>query len=149
MKSAGPGPCERTKRLIDGHARKELFAGKGKVPVLIGSWDEATEKKILATLDPLGAMAEINGEMLAKIFEGVTADSDQFQSLLNELACCSQRGENDIQGEWADQGMPEFENPPIGYGQIIVHFKTKEDRDKFAQLVNQKFTEKTKAIWWP
>jgi hypothetical protein len=31
---------ERTKRLIDGHARRELFAGKGKVPVLVGSWSE-------------------------------------------------------------------------------------------------------------
>src|SRR4051794_23230836 len=49
---------ERTGRLIDGHARKELFEGKGKVPVLIGSWDEVAERKILATLDPLGALAE-------------------------------------------------------------------------------------------
>ena len=46
---------EKTRRLIDGHARKDLFAGKNKVPVLIGSWDESQEKKILATLDPIGA----------------------------------------------------------------------------------------------
>src|SRR5579859_3568175 len=49
---------ERTKKLIDGHARKDLFAGKGPVPVLIGSWTEAQERKILATLDPLAAMAK-------------------------------------------------------------------------------------------
>lgn len=45
---------ERTDRLIDGHARRKVAMQQGskKVPVLIGSWDEATEAKILATLDP-------------------------------------------------------------------------------------------------
>jgi len=56
---------ERTKRLIDGHARKELWKGKGKVPVLIGSWSEAEEKLILATLDPLSAMATTDTGKLA------------------------------------------------------------------------------------
>ena len=65
---------ERTQRLIDGHARKELFEGKGKVPVLIGSWDEATEKKILATLDPLGAMAEANQAALAALHAEIGSD---------------------------------------------------------------------------
>ena len=54
---------EKTGRLIDGHARKELSQGQ-KVPVLIGSWTEDQEKLILATLDPLGAMAEANSQAL-------------------------------------------------------------------------------------
>ena len=57
---------EATGRLIDGHARKGLFAGE-KVPVLIGSWSEADEKKILATLDPIGAMAEANAGALEAV----------------------------------------------------------------------------------
>src|SRR5260370_23230818 len=32
---------ERTKRLIDGHARKKVSSGK--VPVLVGSWSEEQE----------------------------------------------------------------------------------------------------------
>src|SRR5262245_38800219 len=49
---------ERTGRLIDGHARRKVAQAQGadRVPVLVGSWDEETEAKILATLDPVGAM---------------------------------------------------------------------------------------------
>src|SRR6516165_4107665 len=57
------GAClynERTNRLIDGHLRRAIAQAQGctKVPVLIGDWDEVTEAKILATLDPIGAMAQ-------------------------------------------------------------------------------------------
>src|SRR5262245_37669672 len=62
---------KRTKRLIDGHARKKLFEGQGEVPVLIGSWTEDQEMKILATLDPLAALAG--------------ADSDALDKLLREI----------------------------------------------------------------
>jgi DNA modification methylase len=77
---------ERTQRLIDGHCRKELFAGKAKVPVLIGSWDEADEAKILATLDPLAALAEANTEALDKLLHAVSTDSEFLQEMLAGLA---------------------------------------------------------------
>jgi len=77
---------ERTKRLIDGHARKGLFAGKGKVPVLIGSWDEATEKKILATLDPLAAMAETEAAKLADLLREVNTGDEDLAAMLSTLA---------------------------------------------------------------
>lgn len=76
---------ERTKRLIDGHARREEYAGK-KVPVLIGSWDEATEKKILATLDPLSAMAEMSAEKLDALLREIDTGSEALQSMLSDLA---------------------------------------------------------------
>src|SRR5262245_26607699 len=77
---------ERTQRLIDGHARKELFAGKDKVPVLIGSWDEDQEKKILATLDPLSALAEADAETLTALLADIQTDSEALQVLLKSLA---------------------------------------------------------------
>src|SRR6516165_1531431 len=46
------------------NARTKLFAGNGEVPVLIGSWTEDQEKKILATLDPLASLAEANTDIL-------------------------------------------------------------------------------------
>lgn len=63
------GAClynEQTGRLIDGHARRRIAPEQGceKVPVLVGSWDEATEAKILATLDPISAMAEADSAKL-------------------------------------------------------------------------------------
>lgn len=77
---------ERTKRLIDGHARKEMFAGQGPVPVLIGSWDEATEKKILATLDPIAAMAEADAGKLDALLRDVQTGSEAIADMLMELA---------------------------------------------------------------
>src|SRR5262249_13126391 len=63
------GAClfnERTGRMIDGHLRHKIAQDQGceKIPVLIGSWDEATEAKILATLDPIGALAEADSAKL-------------------------------------------------------------------------------------
>src|SRR5262245_51772281 len=48
---------ERTGRLIDGHARQKISDAKALVPVLIGSWSEEAEKRILLTLDPIAGMA--------------------------------------------------------------------------------------------
>jgi DNA modification methylase len=77
---------ERTKRLIDGHARRELFAGKGKVPVLIGSWTEQQEATILATLDPLAAMATANKTALEALLKDVSTSSASVQAMLDALA---------------------------------------------------------------
>jgi len=77
---------ERTGRLIDGHARKKITKPKEKVPVLIGSWTEELEKKILATLDPLAAMAEADAGALATLLKQVETESDAVRDLLDELA---------------------------------------------------------------
>src|SRR5262249_41954799 len=76
---------ERTKRLIDGHARKKVSPGK-KVPVLIGSWSEEEEQKILATLDPIAAMATADHESLAALLRNVQTGSQAITDLLNQLA---------------------------------------------------------------
>ena len=85
------GAClynERTGRLIDGHGRKKIALKQGcqKVPVLIGSWDEATEAKILATLDPLGTLAEADFAKLDALLREVSTGSDALQQLLGDLA---------------------------------------------------------------
>lgn len=76
---------EQTNRLLDGHARRKLFAEKGgMVPVLIGSWDEETEKKILATLDPLGDMAATDQGMLENLLTAIGGTS-ALGSMLDEI----------------------------------------------------------------
>ena len=75
---------ERTERLIDGHARKKI--SKGKVPVLIGNWSEAEEKKLLATLDPLADMAEADAVKLESLLAEVGTDSAAIQAMLDGLA---------------------------------------------------------------
>lgn len=85
------GAClynERTGRLIDGHARKKVAVEQGceKVPVLVGSWDEAAEAKILATLDPLSAMAEADAAALDALLRDVQTGSQAIGDMLTQLA---------------------------------------------------------------
>ena len=84
------GAClfnERTGRLIDGHARRKIALEQGtdRVPVLIGSWTEEQERKILATLDPLGAMAEADGPKLDALLREVQTGSEALGKMLTEL----------------------------------------------------------------
>lgn len=52
------------------------------------------------------------------------------------------------QEEW--KGMPEFVQEDLQpFQSIIVHFENRADMDKFAVLVGQKLTYKTKSIWYP
>lgn len=76
---------ERTKRLIDGHLRKEIASGK-PAPVVIGDWSEEQERKILATLDPVAAMAEGNKTALKELLASVETESASVNALLDKLA---------------------------------------------------------------
>lgn len=156
------GACllnERTGRLIDGHARKKIALARNeqKIPVLVGSWDEATEKKILLTLDPLGAMAQADAQALDSLLREVQTGSEAVGRMLTELAqnaaviptkLAPTDPANDPVAEW--QGMPEFEHEDqTSKFRAIVHFATEEDRRAFEALVGQKIPENTRAIWHP
>lgn len=80
---------ETTGRLLDGHARKKLDPNllvNGKVPVLVGSWEEDDERLILATLDPLGSMAQENEESLQTLLGKLEVESESLQGLLERLS---------------------------------------------------------------
>ncbi len=91
---------ERTHRLIDGHARKQVAAKGELVPVLVGSWDEADERKILATLDPLGAMATADQDALLALLESVRFEDTAVRELLEALAA------------EGSQPLPDFQPDP-------------------------------------
>lgn len=85
------GAClynERTNRLIDGHARQKVALAQGadKVPVLVGSWTEEQEAKILATLDPLAAMATADAAALDALLRDVQTGSQPLADMLTKLA---------------------------------------------------------------
>lgn len=103
--------------LIDGHARATI-AGDEKVPVLVLDVSEHEAQKLLATFDPLGAMAGVDeqkrldlycqfsdsdNETLRKLAEntgsvspefepGNSDDQGQLDELLPKIAQCSQCG---------------------------------------------------------
>jgi hypothetical protein len=77
---------ERTGHLIDGHLRKKIAKKGEKVPVLVGSWNAEEEAKILATLDPIGMMAQIDQRALEALLGSVRFESSAIASLLESLA---------------------------------------------------------------
>ena len=73
---------ERTNNLVDGHARVEEAIKRGEqVPVSYVDLSEEEEKIVLATLDPIGAMAGTDAAMLADLVESLP----DVQELINEL----------------------------------------------------------------
>jgi DNA modification methylase len=74
-----------TLELIDGHLRAETTPD-AIVPVLVVDVDEAEAAKILATLDPLAAMASADKERLESLLREVTVSDDALDEMLHELA---------------------------------------------------------------
>ena len=71
--------------LIDGHLRTET-AADSEIPVLILDVDEAEADKILATFDPIGAMAGADAAALDALLRGVETSSEAVAGMLAELA---------------------------------------------------------------
>ena len=78
----------RTGHLLDGHARVEeaLARGEASVPVVEVDLSEEEERLVLATLDPLGAMAEADTAMLTELLAGITPPDETLAAMLVELA---------------------------------------------------------------
>jgi hypothetical protein len=71
--------------LIDGHARKDL-AGQSVVPVLVTDLTAAEALKLLATYDPLGAMATADAAKLDELLRSVEFTSPDVAAMLTALA---------------------------------------------------------------
>jgi len=78
---------QRTGRLVDGHLRVEVAAANGEdmVPVAYVDLSENEERAILATLDPLGAMADKDREQLSAVLESIESD-DSLGAVLSAVA---------------------------------------------------------------
>jgi ParB-like chromosome segregation protein Spo0J len=71
--------------LIDGHLRAETTP-HCDVPVLVLDITEAEADKLLATLDPLAALADPDAERLAGLLADVQTDSAGVRALLDDLS---------------------------------------------------------------
>jgi DNA modification methylase len=71
--------------LLDGHLRVETLPD-AEIPVLILDVTEAEGDKILATLDPLAAMAEADANKLDELLREVQTGNDALAGMLTELA---------------------------------------------------------------
>lgn len=79
---------QRTGHLIDGHLRvmEALKAGLPTIPVTWVDLTDAEEATILATLDPLAALAGTDTAQLDALLRDITTDSPAVQAMLDQLA---------------------------------------------------------------
>ena len=79
---------QRTGHLVDGHLRVEeaLSHGQPTIPVLYVDLSEDEERLVLASLDPLAAMATTDDAKLRELLAEVSVDSEALAAMLAGLA---------------------------------------------------------------
>jgi DNA modification methylase len=74
--------------LIDGHLRREMLPNE-EIPVLVTDLTEQEAEKLLATFDPIGAMATRDDETLRELLATITTQDDGLRRLLEDLGKAS------------------------------------------------------------
>ena len=76
-----------TGHIIDGHLRVELAIKRKEktIPVKYVELTEDEERIILATFDPISAMATQNNEMVNKLVESIKTTNQEIQTILDGL----------------------------------------------------------------
>ena len=77
-----------TGHVVDGHLRVELAISRGEpnVPVAYVELSESEERLVLASLDPLAAMATAEKDALAALLAALETDDEALSTMLAELA---------------------------------------------------------------
>jgi ParB-like chromosome segregation protein Spo0J len=71
-------------QLIDGHLRAET-APEANVPVLVLDVTEEEADKILATHDPLAAMAGADVPLMTELLESIKSENDAVRTMIDEM----------------------------------------------------------------
>ena len=113
-------------------------------PIRVVDWDEPTERAANIAANATTIQGEFTPE-LGPLLDELRDTFPAFDDLMfDDLQC---KGDVDLDELWKD--MPEFEQEDVSTRAIIVHFKTEQDVQAFAEVIGQKLTEKTRAIWYP
>lgn len=115
--------------IVDGHLRAETTPTT-IVPVLVVDLNDEEAAKILATFDPIGAMAASDDERLSELLSGIDTDSAALRQLLADLDPGSVHGEGEGQAGEAtgEHRIHEMElQPHEHYDYLVVLATTTQD----------------------
>lgn len=143
------GAClynEATGHFLDGHLRKAVADPNEKIPVLIGRWSEAAERKILATLDPLAAMALGDAKQFDALAATIEADSLWLRNLIENTARgCDAATDDDTPAAEKTAGAPHLAamscNPFEHYDYVVLLFKSTLDFSRACDVLGIKKLE--------
>jgi DNA modification methylase len=79
---------KRTGHLVDGHLRCQLAAREGAktIPVKYVDLSEDEEALVLATLDPIAAMAATDKQKLDELFAGIESENENVRKMMDDIA---------------------------------------------------------------
>ena len=91
---------QRTGNIVDGHARVEIAIAQGQkeIPVLYVDLSHDEELLVLATLDPIGALAGTDVDHLRDLLDSVSTEDPALQALLDQLREQASDAENEASG---------------------------------------------------
>tara|TARA_R110000824_G_scaffold386079_1_gene580549 strand:+ start:306 stop:977 length:672 start_codon:yes stop_codon:yes gene_type:complete len=132
--------------LIDGHLRQEMTPDE-EVPVLILDVNEQEADILLATYDPLTAMANEEGSVLHELLGGIESQNDDIRTLLQDInerysASAVMEVENATSAFYLDnQNATLNNNIPVNaagkpHKAFLVHF----DEEDHAEVMGALFT---------
>jgi DNA modification methylase len=77
----------RTGRILDGHLRRDEAEARGEatVPVVYVDLSEEEERLVLASLDPIAAMAEAEDAQLRALLDGLEPADEGLRAMLDDL----------------------------------------------------------------
>lgn len=104
-------PAGSTPVLLDGHLRRDLAIERGEesLPVIVVDLDQRLERIALQTLDPIGAQAEVDHELLAALLEMAPPESADLSALLEGLVGTGEKQTQGGAGSLSERfGVPPF-----------------------------------------
>jgi hypothetical protein len=117
-------------QLLDGHLRAEVTPDQ-MVPVLVVDVSDEEALKLLATFDPLSAMAETDAQMLRGLLDDVQTDNAAVAALLQSLA-----EQNPLDRDLRDQPLDEV-TLAASY-QVVVECRDEaEQRSIFERMTSE------------
>ena len=107
---------KRTGYILDGHARVSLASSRDDlVPVLYVDLDPREERLVLATLDPLGAMADRSDSEFELLMNQIRAESPEMLAVLDEIFKSSDVELLEEEAESADEDPKLTTCPSCGH----------------------------------
>ena len=128
--------------LIDGELRADE-AGDQEIPVLILDVTADEAETLLATFDPIGAMADANDDVLRELLANREPEDADLRNLLAGLAASTERGSGPggkAEDRAADTAMDL--RPHEHYDHVIVLARTTQEWNRLCELLNLGITSR-------
>lgn len=113
--------------LIDGHLRAETTP-EAEVPVLVVDLSESESLKLLATLDPLSALAGNDDDLLKSLSSELSFEDVELERYLRELSS------SDLAAESSKEAKPDLEIPESF--QVVVECSNESEQRVLYERLN-------------